>query len=102
MNYNQKLKHNEDFLYLEDIGDMDNNALHLIIYANQTNHGVFTQLFCCTCVHGKHSFLDQCFIIYVQLSLFFFLLITEKNNQNTFQQQEIVKKNSVCMCVHFY
>lgn len=35
------------------------------------------------------------------LSLFF-LLITEKNNQNTFQQQEIVKKNSVCMCVHFY
>lgn len=51
-------------------------------------------------VHGKHSFLDQCFIIYVQLSLFFFLLITEKNNQNTFQQQEIVKKNSVCMCVH--
>lgn len=35
-------------------------------------------------------------------SLSFFLLITEKNNQNTFQQQEIVKKNSVCMCVHFY
>lgn len=40
-------------------------------------------------------------VLCTTLSLFF-LLITEKNNQNTFQQQEIVKKNSVCMCVHFY
>lgn len=32
-------------------------------------------------------------------TLSFFLLITEQNNQNTFQQQEIVKKNTVCACV---
>lgn len=28
-----------------------------------------------------------------------FVLITEENNQNTFQQQEILKKNTVCACV---